>query len=97
MTKPLHNDSRQESDALRRLRNDYRVTFGTTEGRRVLWDILDNSYLLAPYSQENASAYKKEGKRENALYILGMMGLSNDIDSLSRLIETLREKERSMP
>ena len=85
-------DRLQNEESLRAMRNDYRVTFGTPEGRRVLWDILDHSYLFTPFNQENASAYKKEGKRENALYILGCLGLTNDIDSLTRLIQTLQKK-----
>lgn len=72
------------------LRDDYIHVFGTAAGNRVLMDLVKNCYIFSPFGQQNASSYAKEGKRELGLYILGRLGLNEDINSLHRLIQMLQ-------
>jgi hypothetical protein len=56
------------------LKTDYEITFGTTEGRRVLHDILKNTHVLEPtFAQDSYRTAFNEGARNEALRILTIL------------------------
>lgn len=74
-------------DRLRFRRADFRQTFGTPAGKRVLAELLRRGWVTRPgFDPGNpyVTAYR-EGQREMALHIAGMIGLSDeDIMRLAR-------------
>ena len=77
--------SDQRKNEILKLQDDYRAIFGTPAGVRVLFDLFEKSYIFAPFGQQNAQAYAKEGKRELGLYLLSMIGFQSNPNQLSKL------------
>jgi hypothetical protein len=65
---------------------DYKRTFSTENGKRVLWDLMKKNGMLSDIFTENpqVSAYN-EGRRAVVLYIL--QKLNTDIQKLQQQIE----------
>jgi len=80
---------RKDGQKLKDLLRDYQTVFGTEAGQRVLWDLLDQTYVFYPYQQYNASSYGKEGRREIGLYLLAAIGFRPDPAGLSMLTRSL--------
>ena len=59
------------------MRQDYRITFGTETGRRVLGDLIGRCHLFEPsYSpQDPGETEFREGERNVLLYILSRVQL----------------------
>jgi len=68
---------------------DYQEVFGTPAGQRVLWDLLEQTGVFAPFEQYNAAAYAMIAKRQIGLYILAANGFSPDPVNLTKLIKAL--------
>lgn len=80
----------KSQEEMGQLFRDYQHVFlGSDEGQRVLWDLLDQTYLFFPYEQQNASAYSKEGRREIGLYLLAAIGFRPDSGSLANMARLL--------
>lgn len=72
---------------------DYIKVFETDEGRKVLKDLMDQSYLLKPTAAPTEMlASRNEGKRELMLHILH--NLSFDVQSLLDLIDESKNENR---
>lgn len=82
--------SDQRKNEILKLQDDYRVVFGNPAGLRVLFDLFEKSYIFAPFGQQNAQAYAKEGKRELGLYLLSMIGFQSNPNQLMRLTMMLQ-------
>ena len=73
---------------------DYKVAFGTDEGKRVLYDILKVCGMLTSsfdYEEPEAlSMAYREGQRNVALYIFNK--LKTDVHALTKFIEEQEEQ-----
>lgn len=79
---------------LRELRADYAETFGTRNGKRVLWHLLQGCHLFSPtYTGDALSGAFREGERNVGLRILSMMDMGGE-DGLKK-IQDLKEKENT--
>ncbi len=75
---------------IQKLQKAYQSVFGTPEGQKVFWDLLDQTYMFYPFEQENAGSYKKEGRREMGLYLLACCGFTKDANGLASLARMLQ-------
>lgn len=72
---------------------NYIKVFETDEGRKVLKDLMNHSYLLQPTAAANEMlSNRNEGKRELMLHILH--NLSYDVQSLLDLIDESKNENR---
>lgn len=75
---------------------DYKLTFSTEHGKRVIWDLMKRNGMMSDIFTENphVSSYN-EGRRAVVLYILQKM--NTDIQKLQQQIEEgiLNENELS--
>jgi hypothetical protein len=70
---------------------DYQITFGTPEGRRVLHDIMKNTYLLSPMPHPD----RDEGARNEGLRILTILNYGpNDFIQSAKEISGHGNKHR---
>lgn len=73
---------------------DYKKTFNTPEGKRVLYDIMKKCHILSPVfnPKNDFEVYINEGKRNVALMLLTI--LDTDVEDLLRRIEETSEQEK---
>ncbi len=64
---------------------DYRKTFSSEAGQRVLYDLMLEGHMLKPLPMSSPDRDEAEGKRQIVLKILTM--LKTDPDKLQKLIE----------
>ena len=61
---------------------DFKDTFDTPEGARVLFFLMHEMYVFRDFGQINASAYAKEGKREIGNLLIDMLGVEYILERL---------------
>jgi hypothetical protein len=83
------DDAKKEAER-QQLLHDYKETFKTPHGLRVLDDILSKGHFYHTTFTGDNSTYFKEGRRDLALYVLKVV---NSADS-NIVTEILRENQR---
>lgn len=61
---------------------DFKDTFKSPEGARVLLFLMHEMYVFRDFGQINASAYAKEGKREIGNLLIDMLGAEYILERL---------------
>ena len=81
--KKLNDEQQKEAELQFEKRiMDFKDTFSTPEGTRVLFFLMHEMYFCRDYGQSNANAYKFEGKREISNQIVDMVGLEYILERL---------------
>lgn len=64
---------------------DYQHVFGTQQGKRVLYDMFNNHFMIGPLPKETNDLLRAEGERNVVLRILAKLKVSTE--KVHKLIE----------